>query len=156
MVALSQWQVVQVQQFAFLFGKEMSNFPDYWTSRNSTGEQAFDFPWGLSPTLWHTYVLLRYLGSVLHPAHHGVNNIIYQHAALGNIRMIKVPADQILSEGRRVRVGLRQDSEGVLLILLVESKLQLVIFANLVMRGKKHLPEQQLCTKCQEHCCVTQ
>lgn len=72
-------------------------------------------------------------------------SITYQHVVLGDIRVLEAPADQSLSDSRRTNMGLRYDSEGIFLILLVESKLLLVILANLVTRGEKSVFQINSC-----------
>lgn len=79
---------------------------------------------------------------MLLPAHH-VNNVIYQHCVLGNIKILdQGPCRLDLVRQQKSHMGPREVKEGVLLILLIENKLHLVFFVNLVPRKKKHLPDQ--------------
>lgn len=87
---------------------------------------AFDFSWGFSLTLWHTHLIKA---ARPFPAHHAMMS--------WGLSSWASPCRQDLSESRRVSIGLRPRQWGCFVILLVESKSHLVIFPNVVFRGKK-------------------
>lgn len=71
---------------------------------------------------------------------HNIINIMDQHYIIWNRNLIKIPTDYIIYKAREF-FTLEIIREGILLVLLAESKLLLVSFTNMIPE-KKYFPDQ--------------